>query len=99
MPTGHVRLSAPVGTAPLLWSVSSLMALYPQVRAEVEFTDRHVDLVAERFDLALRSGPQGRFGDLIGRLVEAPRMLVASPAYLQAHGTRARSTSSSTTPA
>jgi len=60
----------------------------PGVRIEMEFADRYVDLVEERFDLAIRSGPEGRADKLIGRrLLDAPRCLFASPDYLKSHGT------------
>jgi DNA-binding transcriptional LysR family regulator len=47
-----------------------------------------VELVEERFDLAIRSGSERRGDRLIGRrLLDAPRCLVASPEYLKANGT------------
>lgn len=85
---GRLRVSAPVGLADALWSlVSRFLALHPLVQVELDFSDRYVDLVADRFDLAVRSGPETRSEWLVGRrLSDAPRWLVASPGYLQAHG-------------
>ncbi len=87
--SGRVRLSAPVGTADALWAaISKFLALHPGVRVEMEFADRYVDLVEERFDLALRAAPENRADKLIGRrLLDAPRCLFASPGYLKAQGT------------
>lgn len=88
-PTGRVRLSAPAGMAEALWPlVSTFLTRHPGVRVEMELADRYVDLVEERFDLAIRSGPESRFDRLVGRrLVDAPRRLFASPGYLKLHGT------------
>ncbi len=85
---GRVRVSAPVGLADALWSVvSRFLMLHPAVQVELELSDRYVDLVEARVDLAVRSGPETRSDRLIGRrLSDAPRWLVASPGYLKAHG-------------
>jgi DNA-binding transcriptional LysR family regulator len=54
----------------------------------MECADRYVDLVEERFDLAIRAGSENRGDRLIGRrLLDTPRCLVASPEYLKSHGT------------
>jgi DNA-binding transcriptional LysR family regulator len=86
---GRVRLSAPVGAAHVIWAtISRFLTRHPGVRIEMEFADRYVDLVEERFDLAIRSGSENRGDRLIGRrLLDTPRCLVASPDYLKSHGT------------
>ena len=86
---GRVRLSAPVGAARVIWAtLSAFLARHPGVRIEMECADRYVDLVEERFDLAIRSGSENRGDRLIGRrLLDTPRCLVASPEYLKSHGT------------
>jgi DNA-binding transcriptional LysR family regulator len=87
--SGRVRLSAPIGAADLLWAaISRFLIPHPDVRIEMEVSDRYVDLVEERFDLAIRSGPESRADRLIGRrLLDAPRYLFASPDYLKLKGT------------
>ena len=87
--SGRVRMSAPVGTAEGLWPVmSKFLVRHPGIRVEMEFADRYVDLVEERFDMALRSAPENRADKLIGRrIMDAPRRLYASPAYLKSRGT------------
>lgn len=86
--SGRVRLSAPVGTAEGLWPVvSKFLRQHPGVRVEMEFADRYVDLVEERFDMALRSAPENQADKLIGRrILDAPRRLFASPGYLKSRG-------------
>ena len=88
-PTGRVRLSAPSGIGAQLWAaVSAFLMRYPGIRVEMELTDRYVDLVADRIDVAIRSGPVGRIENLVGRrLADAPRLLFAAPSYLNQRGT------------
>ena len=88
-PRGRVRLAAPValGECRLNAWMPSFLAQYPDVLLDVILEDRFVDLVGERIDLALRIG--GTLpNDLVARPVGTwPRLLVASPGYLQRHGT------------
>jgi DNA-binding transcriptional LysR family regulator len=63
-------------------------ASYPEVRLELDLSPRRVDLVAERFDLALRAAT--RLPDdstLVARkLCDFRHSLYASPAYIARHG-------------
>lgn len=87
-PQGLVRIAAPVALGELRVAPLVLQALkrFPQLEIELILEDRYVDVVEERFDLAVRIGdvlPQ----DLVAvRLAEWPRYLVASPAYVKRHG-------------
>jgi DNA-binding transcriptional LysR family regulator len=70
--------------APLL---PSFLAQHPQIRIDVRFTDRMVDVVAEGFDVAIRVGVLLRDSSLTSRkLASYKNLLVASPDYLAAHG-------------
>lgn len=64
-------------------------AAYPEVRLELDLSPRRVDLLAERFDIALRGAV--RLPDdsmLVARkLCEFRLSLYASPGYLARHGT------------
>src|SRR3954453_17995785 len=54
-PQGQVRFSCPHGLVEVLSSgLPAFLARYPKVRLQVIATDRAVDLIAERIDLALR---------------------------------------------
>ena len=54
-PHGRVRFSCPTGMLELISGVvSSFLARYPKVRLQLVATDRAVDLIEERIDLALR---------------------------------------------
>lgn len=66
------------------------MATHPQVRVDLSFEDRYVDLVAQGIDVAIR---MGRLADssLGARFLGLnPWMVVAAPDYLARHGTPRR---------
>jgi DNA-binding transcriptional LysR family regulator len=90
-PRGVLRVSLPPDFAeldltPLLLQYASS---YPEVRLELDLSPRRVDLLAERFDLAVRAA--SRLPDdstLVARqLCEMSGSLYASPAYLARYGT------------
>jgi DNA-binding transcriptional LysR family regulator len=87
-PSGLLRLTTAADSAAM---VAPLIAEYttrfPDMRVEYLPTDRIVDLIAERFDLALRTGAM-RDSRLRGvKLATFRMMTVATPAYLARHGT------------
>lgn len=54
-PHGRIRFSCPTGmVAPVAGLISSFLARFPKVRLQLVATDRAVDLIEERIDLALR---------------------------------------------
>lgn len=87
-PRGVLRISMPLAfgrrwIAPLL---PAFAADFPDIRVDARFTDHHVDLVADGFDLALRIG-QLADSAYISRHVGTYRtMLVAAPSYLARRG-------------
>lgn len=89
VPRGTLRITSSVtfGARHLAPVVASFMAKHPDVRVDIELSDRVVDLVDEGFDAAVRIGAVGS-QQLVGRKVGDTRMLCcASPGYLAAHGT------------
>ena len=88
-PTGTLRMSMPalfgrVCVAPLLMELASE---HQDLRLDLQFSDRRVDLVEERVDLALRSGPLDDSSTLAARLLGHQWMgLYAAPSYLARHG-------------
>jgi DNA-binding transcriptional LysR family regulator len=87
--TGQVRISVPTtyGHYRLPGLLRDFMQRHPQVRLEVNIANRNVDLVAEGFDLAIRLGPLPDSGLVARKLEDAALCVVASPEYLQRHGT------------
>jgi DNA-binding transcriptional LysR family regulator len=89
-PRGEVRLVAPVslGQFHLAPRLPPLLARYPKLRVRMDLTDRIVDLVSEKYDLAIRI--TGRLSDatMVQRRLCPIRFVVcAAPAYLEKHGT------------
>ena len=87
-PAGRVVISAPVGFGRLHVSpvMSAYLKRYPEVSGELRLEDRLVNLVEDGVDLAVRIG-QLPDSSLVARQVgEMRRIVVASPAYLKAHG-------------
>lgn len=89
-PRGLVRISASMATVQMALAdlLPELTKLYPKIRIGLVATSRYVDLVQEGIDLAIRAHrePLPDSGYIQRRLGYAPNYLVASPAYLQAHG-------------
>ncbi|MFT4001536.1 MAG: LysR family transcriptional regulator [Rhizobium sp.] len=85
---GHIRIntSGSFGNHVLAPLVPAFMALHPNVSLEVFHTDRIVDLMEERADVAIRAGPL-KSSSLTARKLGATRkLIVASPDYLRRHG-------------
>ena len=91
--SGRLRISAPLslGVKVLPAVLSEFGALHPQMNLDVSLSDGFVDIVAEGFDLAIRvSGPPNEKSTIWRKICKVPRLLVATPQYLRAHGTPER---------
>lgn len=87
-PQGRLRINSnvPFGLHYLVPLLPGFLAKYPQIKVDVALTDRVVDLIEERADIAIRTGPL-RESSLIARKLGDSRMIiVASPDYLEQHG-------------
>jgi DNA-binding transcriptional LysR family regulator len=78
-PRGLLRVAAPLLFSQLaLGRLSArFMAAYPEVRVEVVAEDRIVDLVDERFDVAIRPNPR-QDNTLVGRCFARDTLVVAA---------------------
>lgn len=88
-PRGRVSINASVsfGHHKLVPLVPRLLELHPQITLDIALTDRVVDMMDERADIAIRWG-QLPSSDLVARrLGETSQAIVASPAYLARYGT------------
>lgn len=85
---GVLRLTAAVDIAQTILPpiIAGYRAAYPGVRIELITTDRMVDMIAERIDLALRPGPLSDSSLITRVLIEGPTGLFASAAYLAQRG-------------
>nr|WP_321363786.1 LysR family transcriptional regulator [uncultured Celeribacter sp.] len=88
VPKGRLRISASVafGECCILPLAPQFLALYPQVELDISLTDAVVDLVDDRTDIALRSGPLRDSALKARKLLESGRVIVASPDYLKRVG-------------
>ncbi len=91
VPKGLLRINATLGfgrtaIAPI---VSEFAAQHPQVEAQLDVTDRPIDLVESGVDLGIRFGalPDQRL--VARRVLSNRRFLCAAPRYLARHGTPA----------
>ena len=87
--SGHLRITAPAGfgrrhVAPL---VPRFRELHPDVTISLNLSDRVVDLAGEGFDCAVRVGDMPVSSLVSVRLADNRRLCVATPRYLQQHGT------------
>ncbi|ARP97565.1 LysR family transcriptional regulator [Bordetella genomosp. 13] len=90
-PSGPVVVSCPVSLAQILLAplLPEFLDTWPSVSVQMLVTNRRVDLIREGVDLALRVRTRlDTDAELVvRRLGTASGTLVASPAYLQRHGT------------
>ncbi|ANY79316.1 LysR family transcriptional regulator [Microvirga ossetica] len=88
-PRGRLRVNTnvPFGTHYLIPLLPGFLERHPEVTVEVTLTDTVVDLLEDRADVAIRVGPLKSSQLVARKLGESRMMLVASPAYLSAHGT------------
>lgn len=85
---GPVRVAAPMSfgvmrLAPLL---PGFLQQHPDVDLNVHFSDEPMDLIGERFDMALRIGKLADSALLARQLCKIRILLVASPDYFSRHG-------------
>src|SRR5919202_4644540 len=85
---GRLRLSVPLSfgvrhVAPVL---AELARRHPRLEMDVSYSDRIVDLIAERFDAAIRIGVLEDSSLVARRIAPVRALLVASPDYLARNG-------------
>lgn len=88
-PRGLLRLTVPdaFGRLVVLPLLRKYLKAWPDLQAEVSFTDRQADIVEEGFDLAVRIGGATSDTRLVSRVVARHRAaLVASSSYIAERG-------------
>lgn len=91
-PTGRLNVSGPTlfGREYLLPILARFVVAHPRITLDVMLTDRHVNLVEEGIDLAIRIG-ELKDSSLIARKLGSLRWVVsAAPSYLTHRGTPRR---------
>lgn len=88
-PAGRLRVSSPTGLAHIFLAplLAPFLAAHPEVRLELELANRRVDVIGEGFDVAMRIRSALDDSNLVVRTFGASiQVLVASPAFVAAHG-------------
>ncbi|MEA2917311.1 MAG: hypothetical protein QOJ15_9392 [Bradyrhizobium sp.] len=87
--SGRLRVSTSIcfGRLDVIPNLSAFLAEHPDLDIELILDDRNVDLVNEGIDVALRMGAMPDSNMTARRIAEGRRIVVATPAYLQRHGT------------
>jgi DNA-binding transcriptional LysR family regulator len=85
---GLLRVSAPAafGVAHLAELVHEFHELHPAVTVELGLNDRFVDLLEERWDVAIRIGRLADSNLIARKLADVTMCVCAAPAYLAARG-------------
>ena len=91
--TGELRGSLRVGTSSsfvlreIIPRVPAFMKQHPALKIEFVANDRYQDLVTEGIDVAFRFGTLPDSSATARKVIHVPRILVASPDYLEERGT------------
>jgi LysR family transcriptional regulator, regulator for bpeEF and oprC len=88
-PAGLVRVasSAALGRMYLVPRLPAFFERFPDVAVQFEISERHVNLIEDGIDVALRIGILADSGLVARRIGSARGVTVASPAYLERRGT------------
>ena len=92
VPGGTLRLTTAedYGAAVVVPAIAGFMNKYPAMKVELVATDQVVDLIAGRFDLAIRTGWLRDSSLRATRLGDFDQIVAAAPAYLKRFGTPRR---------
>lgn len=88
VPKGVLSVTAPIvfGRLHMVPVVAEFLKAYPQVDIQLLLTDRSIDLLEQRVDLALRIGELPSSSLVAQRIGEIRQVTCASPDYLKKHG-------------
>ncbi|WP_249200143.1 LysR family transcriptional regulator [Gluconobacter sp. Dm-62] len=86
-PLGVLRVSLPIAGMLLMPVIAAFMKTWPDIRMDIDFTDRMVAVIEEGFDAVIRTGEIADTRLMHRKLGVFRHRIVASPAYLAQHGT------------
>ncbi len=87
-PRGRLRVSMPGDYAKQHFSraIATFIETYPEIQLDIDLSSRRVDLIGERYDLAIRMGELEDDATLVARKIDEQSIgLYASPIYLALH--------------
>ncbi|MDY6949067.1 MAG: LysR family transcriptional regulator [Pseudomonadota bacterium] len=88
-PQGEIRLNAPhsFGVRKLTPALVEFLKLYPKISIQLSLNDQFIDPMSEGIDITLRISARRETPSLVAHeIIEARRVLCASPAFLMHHG-------------
>jgi DNA-binding transcriptional LysR family regulator len=85
---GRLRISAPLSFGPTHFApiLAEMARRHPELHIQTSYSDRFVDIIAEGYDCAIRLGYLPDSNLVARRIGPVHGKLLASPAYVQAHG-------------
>lgn len=85
---GRLRIAAPFSLGPTHFApiLAEMARRHPRLHIQTCYSDRFVDLIAEGYDCAIRVGYLPDSNLIARRIGPVHGKLVASPAYVKAHG-------------
>ena len=88
-PAGRLRVNtaSPFMLHVIVPLIGGFRARYPEIELELHSSDQIIDLLEQRTDVAIRIGPLGDSTLHARPLCHSRRRVLASPAYLERHGT------------
>ena len=85
-PRGRIRVIAPVEHTISVLLVTEFLGRYPEVRVDMEFSSRDLNIIHEGFDVAIHVGVITNMSVVAHKLIDSPFRIVASPSYLKERG-------------
>lgn len=88
-PRGTLRINSPMsfGVMHLAPAIPEFLSRYPELSVDIDFDDRKVDVIEGGFDVSLRISDLADSSLVARRIGPCRHTVVASPAYLERHGT------------
>lgn len=86
---GELRISSTThfGRRHVMKVIKSMVEDYPELKIDLRLEDRYVDIVAERFDVAIRITSPDDSSLIARKLTNNKLTMIASPNYLKKYGT------------
>ena len=88
-PRGLLRIASPMslGLTHVAPAIAEFLVQYPEVKLDLEMSDRVVDVVREGFDLSIRGGGVLTDSTLVAKkLARLERVVVGAPSYVERAG-------------
>jgi DNA-binding transcriptional LysR family regulator len=88
---GELRIGTPIsfGLRQIIPRLPAFMKQHPALKIVLPVTDRYPDLVTEGLDVSFQFGALPDSSATMRKMIDQPRILTASPGYLQERGTPA----------